>query len=91
MTGRPTGLRDRIAGVAGVAHAVYREPFGAGSSGRSRGAEPLDPRTIIEVGGLLLVETQDEPDDWYMGDRAKDGVIECWGRYGDIESALRGL
>jgi hypothetical protein len=40
---------------------------------------------------VFLVESVSEPDDWYMGQRAKDGVIECWGRYGDIESALRAL
>jgi hypothetical protein len=33
----------------------------------------------------------DEPDDWYMGKRGSDGVIVCWSKYGDIETALRGL
>ena len=55
------------------------------------GSEPMQPRTIIEVGGLYLVEATDEPNDWYMGQRRSDGEIECWGKYGDIETALRAL
>jgi hypothetical protein len=55
------------------------------------GSEPIEPRTIIEVGGLYLVEAVGEPDDWYMGQRRADGVIECWGQYGDLEAALRAL
>lgn len=55
------------------------------------GSEPIQPRTIIEVGGFYLVEAVNEPDDWYMGERGSDGVIVCWGKYGDIETALRGL
>jgi hypothetical protein len=83
---------DRIAAEAGVGWAGYLEPV-----------EPvrlavgpavwvdIEPRTIIEVGGLFLVEAVDEPDTWYMGQRRADGLIECWGRYGDLASALHGL
>jgi hypothetical protein len=38
----------------------------------------ISARTIIEVGRSFLVESIDEPDDWYMGQRAPDGAIECW-------------
>jgi hypothetical protein len=55
------------------------------------GPDPIEPRTIISVGGMFLVEAVGDPDDWYMGQRAPDGRIECWGQYGDIESALRAL
>jgi hypothetical protein len=82
---------DRIAAFAGIAHAAYLEPSEPVRLALLDGTEPLHPRTIIEVGGVFLVESVSEPDDWYMGQRAKDGVIECWGRYGDIESALRAL
>jgi hypothetical protein len=82
---------ERLAEVAGAYHADYLEPTEPVRLALIDGSEPLNPRTIIEVGGLFLVETVDEPDDWYMGQRAKDGIIECWGRYGDLETALRGL
>lgn len=55
------------------------------------GSESIEPRTIIEVDGTYLVEAVDEPDNWYMGSRGPDGAIVCWGRYGDIEAALRAL
>jgi hypothetical protein len=83
---------DRIAAVAQTADAAY---LGASEPVRlavfPEGSEPIQPRTIIEVGGLYLVEAVDEPDDWYMGQRRSDGVIACWGKYGDIETALRAL
>jgi hypothetical protein len=82
---------ERVAAVAGAADAAYVAPSQPVRLAMLDRSEPLDPRTIIEVGGMFLVETVDEPDEWYMGQRAKDGVIECWGRYGDLESALHGL
>ena len=83
---------ERIAAVAQTAGAAYLDrspPVRLALS--PEGSEPIQPRTIIEVGGLYLVEAVGEPDDWYMGQRRSDGTIECWGQYGDIETALRGL
>jgi len=82
----------RIAAVARSAGAAYldaSEPVRLALF--SEGSEPIQPRTIIDVGEQYLVEAVDEPDDWYMGQRRMDCVIECWGKYGDIETALRGL
>jgi hypothetical protein len=53
--------------------------------------EPLRVRRALSVGGLFLVEAEDEPDDWYMGQIAKDGTIQCWGRYGTLRDAIHGL
>jgi hypothetical protein len=55
------------------------------------GYEPIVARTIIEVGGLFLVESADDLNNWYMGQRRPDGVLECWGQYGDLAGALRSL
>ena len=83
---------ERIAAVAQSAGAGYLD---ASQPVRlalfADGSQPIQPRTIIEVAGLYPVEAMDEPDDWYMGQRRSDGVIECWGKYGDIETALRAL
>lgn len=84
---------ERIAAVArstvGAAYPDASQPVRLAL--HPEGSEPIKPRTIIEVGGLYLVEAEDEPDNWYMGRRGSDGVIECWGQYGDIETALRAL
>jgi len=54
--------------------------------------EPLRVRRALAVGGLFLIEAEDEPDNWYMGQMAKDGgSIECWGQYGPLLDAIRGL
>lgn len=82
---------ERIAAAAQRPGATYLDASQPVRLARLEGSEPIEPRTIIEVGGLYLVEAVDEPDNWYMGNRRPDGVIECWGRYGDIETALRAL
>ena len=82
---------ERIAAVAQRGQAAYLDASEPVRLAVFEGSEPIQPRTIIEVGGLYLAEAVDEPGDWYMGQRRTDGVIECWGRYGDIETALRGL
>ena len=83
---------ERIAALAQRAGAEYLDASQAVRLALSpEGSQPIRPRTIIAVGGLYLVEAVDEPDDWYMGQRRSDGVIECWGKYGDIETALRAL
>jgi hypothetical protein len=82
----------RIAALARVDAARYLDP---NESVRlalfPRGHESLVPATIIEVGGVFLVESIDNLGNWYMGVRGPDGVIECWGDYGDIEDALGAL
>jgi hypothetical protein len=78
--------------VCSYSHTPFGVTEGVRKSWHGRHApEPIQPRTIIEVGGFYLVEAVDEPDDWYMGERGSDGVIVCWSKYGDIETALRGL
>jgi hypothetical protein len=52
--------------------------------------EALRPRTIVRIGQQYLVETHDEPDDWYMGELT-GSVIVCHGRYGRLDEAIRGL
>jgi hypothetical protein len=54
--------------------------------------EPLRVGRALAVGGLFLIEAEDEPDNWYIGQMAKDdGSIECWGQYGALSDAIRGL
>lgn len=53
--------------------------------------EQLAAKQILSVGGLYLVETLDEPDNWYMGSMHEDGYISCRGPYGSLENAIRTL
>ena len=53
--------------------------------------EPVRVKRALAVGGLFLIEAEDEPDDWYMGQMAKDGSIQCWGRYGTLRDAIQSL
>jgi hypothetical protein len=82
---------ERVAAAAGAVTARYLDSRQEVRVVSTSGRAPLTARTIIEVAGTFLVETVDEPDDWYLGERAPDGAIVCWGRYGDIEAALRSL
>jgi hypothetical protein len=52
--------------------------------------DALRPNTIIRIGQQFLVETLDEPGDWYMG-QLTGATILCWGRYGSLETAIRSL
>jgi hypothetical protein len=52
---------------------------------------PLNVARAISFGSTYLVETLEEPDDWYMGEAAADGVVRCWGRYGSLAEAIKGL
>jgi hypothetical protein len=81
----------RICAVAKTAEARYLPSEAVRVELTSGNHESLTARTIIEVGGSLLVEFDDQPNDWFMGSRMPDGVIRCWASYGDIESALRSL
>ena len=49
-----------------------------------------NPKRMIGFGGLYLLELEDEPDDWYMG-QWENSYYNFWGRYGDLDSALKGL
>ena len=53
--------------------------------------EKFNAKQILRVGGLYLVETIEEPDVWYMGDRQGEGPIYCWGSYGSLEDAVKAL
>lgn len=54
--------------------------------------EPLTVnRAIALTGGLYLIESDNEPDNWLMGDVDNDGVVHCWGKYGPLWDALIGL
>jgi hypothetical protein len=53
--------------------------------------EPLRVKRVLAVGGLFLIEAEGESDDWYMGQKAKDGTIQCWGSYGTLRDAIQGL
>ena len=73
---------ERIATVAQADGAKYLDPSEIVRLNLApTGYEPIVARTIIEVGGLFLVESTDDLDDWYMGRRMPDGVLECWGQY----------
>ena len=83
---------ERIADIAQADDAKYLDPSAIVRFILAPAAyEPIVARTIIEVCGLILVESADDPDNWYMGQRLPDGVLECWGQYGDLASALRSL
>jgi hypothetical protein len=83
---------ERIMTVAQADSARYLDPSETVRLAHfPTGHESIVARSIIEVGGLYLVESVDDPDNWYMGQRMPDGVLECWGQYGDLESALRSL
>ncbi len=53
--------------------------------------EKLNVKQVLRVGGLYLVETLEESDIWYMGDRQGEGSIYCWGSYGALEDAIKSL
>ena len=50
----------------------------------------LLPRTILRIGEQYLVETIEEPDDWYMGQLTSAGIV-CHGAYGRLADAIRAL
>jgi hypothetical protein len=83
---------ERIATVADADGAKYLDPSEIVRLALApTGYEPIEARTIIEVRGLFLVESADDLNNWYMGQRRPDGVLECWGQYGDLAGALRSL
>jgi hypothetical protein len=46
---------------------------------------------MLSVSGMYLVETVDEPGTWWMGQESDEGVVRCWGHYGPLRNAIRGL
>ena len=52
--------------------------------------EELRPQTIIRIGSLYLVETTEEPDNWYMGQLVGVEIV-CHGAYGTLDDAVRAL
>jgi hypothetical protein len=52
--------------------------------------ETLRPARMLRIDGMYLVETLDEPGTWFMGEE-NEGVVQCWGGYGDLRNAIRGL
>ena len=49
------------------------------------------PNRMVGVGGLYLLEVNDELGEWYMGEKGKDNKYYFWGNYGDLKTALEGL
>jgi len=50
-----------------------------------------NPRRMIGVGGLYLLEIDDEPNEWHMGQLESDFTYGFWGNYGDLGTALKSL
>ncbi|MCX7746210.1 MAG: hypothetical protein N2645_04870 [Clostridia bacterium] len=53
--------------------------------------QTIEARTIIDFSGLCLIEEIDNEDNWLMGQIEEDGNIYCWGYYGSLKQAIRGL
>ena len=48
------------------------------------------PSRMIFVGGLYLLEEENVPKEWHMG-QLHSGVYDFWGNYGNLKDALYGL
>jgi len=68
---------------------IVTEPIDVVVAGNDTG-DPLRPRTIVRIGEQYLVETIEEPDDWYMGQLTSSGIV-CHGAYGRLADAIRAL
>ena len=49
----------------------------SGTDSRGCNCLSIEPG-MVSATGIFLVESVDEPDNWYLGDRDADGVIVCW-------------
>ena len=49
------------------------------------------PNRMIGVGGLYLLDVNDELRTLYMGEKGKDSNYYFWGNYGNLKTALEGL
>ena len=68
---------------------VFSECFD--SDHEKRIYDEVDVKTIIDFAGLYLVKEVGCEDDWQMGQKDKDGNIICWGYYGRLTDAIKGL
>ncbi|HEX9059357.1 MAG TPA: hypothetical protein VF941_04190, partial [Clostridia bacterium] len=53
--------------------------------------EKIEVKNIINFDGLYLVEELVDEENWQMGQVDPKGDIYCWGYYGAIKEAIRGL
>jgi len=65
--------------------------YGSLSEGKTYTLTIKNPRRIIRVGGLYLLEISDELNEWHMGQRESDSTYIFWGNYGDLATALDSL
>ena len=48
------------------------------------------PRRMLSVGGLVLIEDDDQPGTWWMG-QDREGIVETWSNYGALPEAIARL
>lgn len=60
-------------------------------NGNGEDAIPIEAKTIIDFSGLCLVEEVGCEGQWQMGQIDENGSIYCWGSYGNIKEAIKGL
>jgi len=85
---------DQIRALAGDPDAVWVHPLKEACFvfvQRDEEPESLRVTRMLFVAGMYVVETDDEPDNWYMGEEGRDGLVRCWGNYGTPADAIRGL
>jgi hypothetical protein len=52
---------------------------------------PVEAETVIVFGGQYLVKEVGKADDWLIGDKDREGNINCWCYFGTLTEAIRGL
>jgi len=61
------------------------------SESNERKLDKIEAKTIIDFTGICLVEEVCCDDEWQMGQINENGSIICWGNYGTLKDAIRGL
>lgn len=61
------------------------------SNANGENAVPIEAKTIIDFSGLCLVEEIGYEGEWQMGQMDDNGSLYCWGSYGNIKEAIKGL
>lgn len=61
------------------------------NEGQEKKLELIKAKTIIDFEGLCLVEEIGNEDDWLMGQIDTEESVICWGRYGTLKEAIKGL
>lgn len=51
----------------------------------------MNVRFTLFVDGMYLMETADEPGNWWMGERRDHGTVFAWGKYGSLDTAIANL